>query len=148
MPKSQNLVEIAKKSENDQNDPKSPKTTKTTKATKQKILRPNDSENDQFGRKRPKMATLKLGKGSSNVYKFIQSLSKTEGSSIISFCFEVTHPIWFVMSAARHLVPMNNAIYQKDMAISELDFSYGTLTKALPWWQNGMYLQPFVIISS
>ena len=27
-------------------------------ATKQKILRPDDSENEQFGRKRPKMATL------------------------------------------------------------------------------------------
>ena len=57
-PKSRNLVEIAKKSTNDRNDPKSPKTTETTKATKQKILRPDDSENDQFGRKRPKMATL------------------------------------------------------------------------------------------
>ena len=51
-------MEIAKKSTNDRNDPKSPKTTETTKATKQKILRPDDSENDQFGRKRPKMATL------------------------------------------------------------------------------------------
>ena len=51
-------MEIAKNSKNDQNDQKSPKTTKTTNATKQKILRPKDSENDQFGRKRPKMATL------------------------------------------------------------------------------------------
>ena len=40
--------------------PKSPKTTKKRPTTKQKILRPKDSENDQFGRKRPKMATLLL----------------------------------------------------------------------------------------
>ena len=53
-------MEIAKKSQNDQNDQSDPKTTETTKATKQKILRPDDSENDQFGRKRPKMATLEL----------------------------------------------------------------------------------------
>ena len=58
MLKSRNLAEIAKKSQNDQNDQSDPKTTKTTKATRWKILRPEDSENDQFGRKRPKMATL------------------------------------------------------------------------------------------
>mgnify|MGYP007015787651 CR=1 FL=1 len=61
-------------------------------------------------------------------------------SSVIRFCFEITYAMWFVMSAARHLVSVSNAIYQKDMAISELDLSYGTLTKAFPWWQNGMYL--------
>ena len=57
--------------------------------------------------------------------------------SVVFFCFEVTDPPYVICDecsgAARHLVPINNAIYQKDMAISELDLSYGTLTKAFPW---------------
>ena len=68
------------------------------------------------------------------------TLIENRRSSASCFCFELTYPVWFVMSVARHLVSTNNAIYQKDMAISELDLSYGTLTKAFPWWQNGMYL--------
>ena len=69
-----------------------------------------------------------------------RTLIENRKSSVMGFCFEITYPMWFVMSAGRHLVPTNNAIYQEDMAISELDLSYGTLTKAFPWWQNGMYL--------
>jgi hypothetical protein len=42
--------------------PKIPKTTKKRPTTEQKIFRPKDSENDQFGRKRPNMATLAVMK--------------------------------------------------------------------------------------
>ena len=75
-------------------------------------------------------------------------LIENRRTSIIFFCYEVTYPDQFVMSAARHLVTISNAIYQKDMAISELDLKQlwyldESISMVTKWYV--LTQQPFVI---